>query len=615
MSQEHGKLHGEAFGLQVEQKHHRKKKKRRRENGYDDERKDGNELRKKKKENKQARDDVAETLNKSKNNFQSDKGDYETDESEATLKTLNKAKKRHLVDDLEQAGSDAEKQHKRLRLDPLVVSKNGDNKEKRKPKASFSNHVQVDLQTTTKHKLQQNKNSRDKFHQMDEKAESDNVYDYLEPSVLDISSSGCSFIDNVVGSGSEKERESRKKKKKKKDKEKEKNKTATILTEDVDTNHNTETLPTHIYMDMVKSSPRNQDKESISYNQVAKNKHGCREQGMLKSGDERSLLDTSNDVEQRNKMNGKRMKKKKKGKEEESNQREQDESVMDVTGVNNRNEAINSRAEMVENVEDPNVKEKQKRKKKKRKEEKGNHREQDESVMDITGVNNRNEAINTRAEMVENVEEPNVKEKQKKKKKKRREEESNHREQDVSIMDMTGVNNRNEAINTRAEMVENVEDPKVKEKQKKKKKKKRKVEERRKMGQDLAISNILDEKEVSNSTAVMAESIEKQKDNEKLREAMAHAEIIHETWTVPTERLKVLKEKGKYRTSDCVVVIKFIYLLAFFISIVSSLHVLSFFNLGIKVKTGKWSLQELRLLQSNMDKFVEVIQKISTKNK
>ncbi|CAH3029920.1 unnamed protein product [Porites evermanni] len=190
---------------------------------------------------------------------------------------------------------------------------------------------------------------------------------------------------------------------------------------------------------------------------------------MLKSGDERSLLDTSNDVEQRNKMNGKRMKKKKKGKEEESNQREQDESVMDVTGVNNRNEAINSRAEMVEN---------------------------------------------------------------------------------------------------------NVEDPKVKEKQKKEKKKKRKVEERRKMGQDLAISNILDEKEVSNSTAVMAESIEKQKDNEKLREAMAHAEIIHETWTVPTERLKVLKEKGKYRTR-------------------------------IKVKTGKWSLQELRLLQSNMDKFVE----------
>ena len=215
--------------------------------------------------------------------------------------------------------------------------------------------------------------------------------------------------------------------------------------------------------------------------------------------------------------------------------------------------------------------------------------------------------------MVENVEEPNVKEKQKKKKKKRREEESNHREQDVSIMDMTGVNNRNEAINTRAEMVENVEDPKVKEKQKKEKKKKRKVEERRKMGQDLAISNILDEKEVSNSTAVMAESIEKQKDNEKLREAMAHAEIIHETWTVPTERLKVLKEKGKYRTSDCVVVIKFIYLLAFFISIVSSLHVLSFFNLGIKVKTGKWSLQELRLLQSNMDKFLEVIQKIGTK--
>ena len=495
MSQEHGKLYGEAFGLQVEQKHHRKKKKRRRENGYDDERKDGNESRKKKMENKQARDDVAETLNKSKNNFKSGKGDHETDRSEVTLKTLNKAKKRHLVDDLEQAGSDAEKQHKRLRLDTLVVSKNGDNKEKRKPKASFSNPVQVDLQTTTKHKLQQNKNSRDKFHQMDERAESDNVHDYLETSVLDISSSGCSFMDNVLGSTSEKKRESRKKKKKKKDKEKEKNKTVNILTEDVDTNHKIETLPTHIYMDMVKSSHRNQDKESIPCNQ---------EEGMLESGDEKSFLETSNDLEGRNKMNGKWKKKKKKRKEEESNRREQDESIMDITGVNNRNEYISTRAEMVENVEEPIVKEKQR----------------------------------------------------KKEKKKRKEEESNQREQDVSIMDMTGVNNRNEAINTRSEMVENVEDPNVKEKQKRKKKKKRKEEKRRKMGQDLAISNILDEKEVSNSTAVMAESIEKQQDNEKLREAMAHAEIIHETWTVPTERLKVLKEKGKYRTSDCVAVIK-----------------------------------------------------------
>ena len=508
MSQEHGKLHGQAFGLQVEQKHHRKKKKRRRENGYDDERKDGNELKKKKIENKQARDDVAETLNKSKNSFKSGKGDQETDRSEVTWKTLNKAKKRHLLeDDVEQAGSYPEKQHKRLRLDTLVASKNGDNKEKRKPKASFSNPVWVDFQTTTKHKLQQNKNSRDKLHQMDEKAESDNVHDCLEPRVLDVSSSGSSFMGNVVGSGSEKERKSGKKKKVK---EKEKNKTANVLTEDVDTNDKIETLPTHIYMDMVKTSPRNQDKESISCNQMAKNKHGYHEQGMLKSGDERSFLETSNDVEQRNIMNGKRKKKKKKRKEEESNQREQDLSIMD-----------------------------------------------------ITGVNNRNEAINTRAEMVENVEEPNVKEKQKKKKKKRKEEESNQREQDESIMDMTGVNNRNEAISARAEMVENVEDPNVKEKQKKKKKKKRKEENRRKKGQDLAFSNVLDEKKVSNSTAVMAESIEKQQDNEKLREAMAHAEIIHETWTVPTERLKVLKEKGKYPTSDCVAVIKFIYLLVF----------------------------------------------------
>ena len=490
MSQEHGKPHGDAFGLQVEQKHHRKKK-RRKEKCRDDERKEGNELRKKKIKNKEAWDDVAEILNKSKNNFKSGKGDHETDGSEVTLKTLNKAKKRRLVeDDVEQAGSDPEKQHKRLRLETLVVSKNGENKEKRKLKSSFSNPVQVDLLTTTKHELQQNNNTRDKFRQMDEKAESNNVHDYLEPRVLNISSSGCSVMDNLLGSRSEKKRESRKKRKKKKGKEKEKNKTANILTEEVDTNDKIETL--------VKSSHRNQDKESISCNQVAKNKHGYHEQGMLKSGDERSFLDTSNDLEERNKTNGKR----------------------------------------------------------------------------------------------------------KKKKKRRKEEESSQREQDMSIMDMTGANNRNEAISTIAEMEENVEGPKVKEKQKKKKKK-RKEEKIRKMGQELANSNILDEKEVSNSTAVMAESIEKQKDNEKLRETMAHAEIIHETWTVPKERLKVLKEKGKYPTSNCAAVIKFIYSLVFLLV----WYILSFFNLGIKVKTGKWSLQELRLLQSNMDKFLEVIQK------
>ena len=441
---------GDAFGLQVEQKRHRKKKKRSKEKGCDDERKDGNESRKEKKENTEARGVVAETLNKYKNKFESGKEDHETDGSEIIWKTSKKAKKRHLEDDVEKAASNPGKQYKRLRLDTLNVSKNGDFKEKRKCKASYSSPAQVDLPLTTKHKLQQNKDRKDKCCSMDEKEESDNVHDNTESRVLNKSSSEHFFMDNFVGSRSEKERESRKKKKKKKDKKNERNKTAKILTEDVNTNDKIETL--------VKSSRRNQDKESISCNQVAKNKHGYYEQGMLKSCDERSFLDTSNDVDERNKMNRKRKKKKKKRKEEESNQREQDVSFMDMTSVNNRNEAINTRAEMVEYVEDPNVKEKQKKKKKKRKEEK-----------------------------------------------------------------------------------------------------------RRKMGQDFDISNILDEKEVSNSTAVMAESIEKQKDNKKLREAMAHAEIIHETWTVPTERLKALKEKGKYPTSDCVAVIKFIYLLAFFL--------------------------------------------------
>jgi len=48
-----------------------------------------------------------------------------------------------------------------------------------------------------------------------------------------------------------------------------------------------------------------------------------------------------------------------------------------------------------------------------------------------------------------------------------------------------------------------------------------------------------------------------------------HANIIHETWTLSKDRLSQLQEKG------------------------------------IKVKKGKWSLQELNLLQSNMAKFLE----------
>ncbi|MCG8407660.1 MAG: hypothetical protein MI923_20880, partial [Phycisphaerales bacterium] len=82
---------GDAFGLQAEQKHHRKKKKRSKEKGCDDERKDENKSRKEKKENREARDVVAETLNKYKNNFESGKEDHETDGSEIVRKTSKKA--------------------------------------------------------------------------------------------------------------------------------------------------------------------------------------------------------------------------------------------------------------------------------------------------------------------------------------------------------------------------------------------------------------------------------------------------------------------------------------------------------------------------------------------
>lgn len=138
-------------------------------------------------------------------------------------------------------------------------------------------------------------------------------------------------------------------------------------------------------------------------------------------------------------------------------------------------------------------------------------------------------------------------------KKKRKEEERKKRVKDMIIMDLTCVNDKKEVINLRAEMAENVEEPNIKEK-KKKKKKKRKKEDRRKRGQELAIGEVknsindnrLDREEVGtcNSTAVMAESTEKQKDDEKLREAMLHADIIPQTWRPSEEQLELLKEKG-----------------------------------------------------------------------
>lgn len=95
---------------------------------------DGNELRKKKIENINEGPKAQEV--KLSYQFASSKGDHEIDGSRAKkvmwLKTLKKAKKRHLEDYVEEAGSATEKQRKRVRLDPLVLSKNGENKKNRK---------------------------------------------------------------------------------------------------------------------------------------------------------------------------------------------------------------------------------------------------------------------------------------------------------------------------------------------------------------------------------------------------------------------------------------------------------------------------------------------------
>lgn len=97
---------------------------------------DGNELRKKKigniNEGTKEQEDVVVNLNKLSYQFASNKGDHEIDGSKAKevmwLKTLKKTKKKHLEDYVEEAGSATEKQRKRVRLDPLVLSKNGENK-------------------------------------------------------------------------------------------------------------------------------------------------------------------------------------------------------------------------------------------------------------------------------------------------------------------------------------------------------------------------------------------------------------------------------------------------------------------------------------------------------
>ena len=371
-------------------KHHRKKKVRK-ERCCDDERKDGNELRMKKIEDKEVRDDVAETLNKSKNNFKSGKGDHKTDKSE--VKTLKKAKKRHHEDDVERAGSDSKKQHKRVKPNTLVLSTStcGKCKKKRKHKSPSLVPEQSDLWTATKYKLQQNYYSKDRFCEMDEKAESDNVLYYFEPSVLDKS------LDYFLRSRTENVRESRKKKKKKKEKRKEGKTTGNILTEGVDSNEKIETLPTHIHKDKVKSSHRNR----------AKNKHVYLEQSMLEvTGDPKAFHETSNDLEVRNKINGKRKKKKKKRKIEERSKGIQE---VDKTDVDHRKVVLVSRAEMTEKVQEPKIKEKQKKKMKKRKGENSRQRVQELAMGELANITNDNildgkEFSNPRVEMTESKE-------------------------------------------------------------------------------------------------------------------------------------------------------------------------------------------------------------------
>lgn len=117
------------FTYKLGQKHQRKRKRRK------ERCRDGNELRNKKIENNEgikAQEDVVVNLNKLSYQPASSKGDDDTDRSEVTWKTLKKARKRHLKDDVLQAGSNPQKQYKRVRLDPSVSSKNGENKKNRK---------------------------------------------------------------------------------------------------------------------------------------------------------------------------------------------------------------------------------------------------------------------------------------------------------------------------------------------------------------------------------------------------------------------------------------------------------------------------------------------------
>ncbi|CAH3029921.1 unnamed protein product [Porites evermanni] len=169
--------------------------------------------------------------------------------------------------------------------------------------------------------------------------------------------------------------------------------------------------------------------------------------------------------------------------------------------------------------------------------------------------------------------------KRKKKKVKRREDERKKGKQEMTIRNITDYNGngnkRKDIGSARAEMVENVhvEEPK-REKKWKKEKNKRKEEDRNKRGQEMAareVTNdyiILHEKEVSSSRNEMAEGI-KPKDNQNPSEVMTHCDLIHQTWKISEQRLKDLKEKG------------------------------------IKIKKGKWSLQELKLLQANVNRFLK----------
>lgn len=292
---------------------------------------------------------------------------------------IYKGKKRHAEHEMEQAGSNTEKQHKKARLDPLLSSSiNSENKKERKHKSSSD--VSEIVLKKTKHKSETREHrDKEKRYQRNQGEDSiscnqgtDNFHVCLEPSTLEKSGGAHSFSGSFLESRT-REGQHKKKKKKKKQKEKERNRTvqdltlinvngdnvlegnaedkkkrkksSTDISEKIVSQNTKHKSQTEKYREKEKCSQNHQGEDGISCKQGTENIHDCLEPSTLERSDDADFsLQVDRYLDSRKDRQLKKKRKKEK-KEKEKNKAERETTFVrndhELTG----NEVFVSRAE------------------------------------------------------------------------------------------------------------------------------------------------------------------------------------------------------------------------------------------------------------------------------